>query len=164
MKRVAIDMDEVLADTLAEHIARYNRDHGEAITKADLEGKWLWDIVSIESARAAGGVSALGGFLRGPAGDRGQSARAAGDGRAVRGLHRNVGDGVSEFLWAEVSVAAAALPFSRSAAFCVLRGQEHFEGGLPDRRSAAESAGVCGERDSVYRSAQSECERVYAGG
>ncbi len=48
MKRIAIDMDEVLADTLAEHIARYNRDHGEAITKADLEGKWLWDIVSID--------------------------------------------------------------------------------------------------------------------
>lgn len=48
MKRVAIDMDEVLADTLAEHLTRYNRDHGEAITKADLEGKWLWDIVSID--------------------------------------------------------------------------------------------------------------------
>ncbi len=48
MKRIAIDMDEVLADTLAEHIARYNRDHGEAITKADLQGKWLWDIVSID--------------------------------------------------------------------------------------------------------------------
>jgi 5'(3')-deoxyribonucleotidase len=48
MKRIAIDMDEVLADTLGEHIARYNRDHGEAITKADLEGKWLWDIVSID--------------------------------------------------------------------------------------------------------------------
>lgn len=48
MRRIAIDMDEVLADTLAEHIARYNRDHGEGITKADLEGKWLWDIVSID--------------------------------------------------------------------------------------------------------------------
>src|SRR5579875_2387979 len=48
MKRIAIDMDEVLADTLAEHIARYNRDHDEAITKADLQGKWLWDIVSID--------------------------------------------------------------------------------------------------------------------
>ncbi|MGA7524852.1 MAG: 5'-3'-deoxyribonucleotidase [Acidobacteriaceae bacterium] len=48
MKRVAIDMDEVLADTLAEHLTRYNRDHGEAITKADLEGKWLWDVVSID--------------------------------------------------------------------------------------------------------------------
>lgn len=48
MHRIAIDMDEVLADTLSEHLARYNRDHGESVTKADLEGKWLWDIVSID--------------------------------------------------------------------------------------------------------------------
>ena len=48
MKRIAIDMDEVLADTLAEHIARYNRDHDEAVTKADLEGKWLWELVSVD--------------------------------------------------------------------------------------------------------------------
>lgn len=48
MKRICVDMDEVLADTLAEHIARYNRDHGEAVTKADLEGKWLADVVSAE--------------------------------------------------------------------------------------------------------------------
>jgi 5'(3')-deoxyribonucleotidase len=48
MKRVFIDMDEVLADTLAEYIARYNHDHSEAITKADLEGKWLWEIVSAD--------------------------------------------------------------------------------------------------------------------
>jgi 5'(3')-deoxyribonucleotidase len=45
MKRIAIDMDEVLADTLAEHLARYNRDYNEAVSKADLEGKWLWEIV-----------------------------------------------------------------------------------------------------------------------
>jgi 5'(3')-deoxyribonucleotidase len=48
MKRIAIDMDEVLADTLAEHIVRYNRDHDEIVTKADLEGKWLWEIVSTD--------------------------------------------------------------------------------------------------------------------
>jgi 5'(3')-deoxyribonucleotidase len=45
LKRIAIDMDEVMADTLGEHIAWYNRDHNEEITKADLEGKWLWEIV-----------------------------------------------------------------------------------------------------------------------
>ncbi|HZU10848.1 MAG TPA: 5'-3'-deoxyribonucleotidase [Pseudacidobacterium sp.] len=45
MKRIAIDMDEVLADTLAEHIARYNRDFQESVKKSDLEGKWLWEIV-----------------------------------------------------------------------------------------------------------------------
>jgi 5'(3')-deoxyribonucleotidase len=48
MKRICVDMDEVLADTLAEHIFRYNRDHSEAITKANLEGKWLWEIVSTD--------------------------------------------------------------------------------------------------------------------
>ena len=47
-KRIAVDMDEVLADTLSEHIARYNLEHGEAVTKADLEGKWMWDIVSAD--------------------------------------------------------------------------------------------------------------------
>lgn len=46
MKRICVDMDEVLADMLSEHIARYNRDHDEAVTKADLSGKWLWQIVS----------------------------------------------------------------------------------------------------------------------
>jgi len=58
MKRIAIDMDEVLADTLGEHIIRYNRDHDEAITKADLEGKWLWEIVSVDRQER------LEGYLR----------------------------------------------------------------------------------------------------
>jgi 5'(3')-deoxyribonucleotidase len=48
MKRIAVDMDEVLADALAEHLARYNRDHGESITKGQLTGKWLWDVVSAD--------------------------------------------------------------------------------------------------------------------
>ncbi len=46
MKRIAVDMDEVLADALSEHLTRYNRDHGEAITKGQLHGKWLWNVVS----------------------------------------------------------------------------------------------------------------------
>src|SRR5579875_4016518 len=58
MKRICIDMDDVLADTLSEHIARYNRDHGEAVTKADLHGKWLWEIVSADRQER------LEGYLR----------------------------------------------------------------------------------------------------
>ena len=46
MKRICVDMDEVMADALAEHLARYNRDHNESVTKEDLHGKWLWDVVS----------------------------------------------------------------------------------------------------------------------
>lgn len=48
MKRICVDMDEVMADALAEHLLRYNRHYGEQITPADLEGKWLWDVVSTD--------------------------------------------------------------------------------------------------------------------
>ena len=48
LKRIAVDMDEVMADAVAEHLLRYNRDHNEQLTKADLVGKWLWDVVDIE--------------------------------------------------------------------------------------------------------------------
>jgi 5'(3')-deoxyribonucleotidase len=41
-------MDEVMADALSEHLLRYNRDHDEQITKEDLHGKWLWDVVSTD--------------------------------------------------------------------------------------------------------------------
>jgi 5'(3')-deoxyribonucleotidase len=44
-KRICIDMDEVIADAVAEHILRYNRDFNENVTVADLDGKWLWDVV-----------------------------------------------------------------------------------------------------------------------
>jgi 5'(3')-deoxyribonucleotidase len=50
MPSIAIDMDEVIADALAEHLLRYNRDFAhenpaEALTLADLHGRWLWDAV-----------------------------------------------------------------------------------------------------------------------
>jgi len=45
-KRICVDMDEVMADAVAEHLLRYNRDYNDAITKDDLRGKWLWDVVS----------------------------------------------------------------------------------------------------------------------
>ena len=41
-------MDEVIADTLGEHIVRYNEHFGEKITKADLTGKWLRDAVAAD--------------------------------------------------------------------------------------------------------------------
>ncbi|ADW67416.1 5' nucleotidase, NT5C type [Granulicella tundricola] len=47
-KRICIDMDEVIADAVAEHVMRYNRDFNENVTLADLEGKWLWDVVQLD--------------------------------------------------------------------------------------------------------------------
>ena len=44
MKRVCVDMDEVMADTLAEHLRRYNQAFEEDVTVDDLAGKGLWEI------------------------------------------------------------------------------------------------------------------------
>jgi 5'-nucleotidase len=42
--RICVDMDEVMADTLAEHLRRYNQTFDEDVTPADLAGKSLWTI------------------------------------------------------------------------------------------------------------------------
>jgi 5'(3')-deoxyribonucleotidase len=44
-QRICVDMDEVMADAVPEHLLRYNRDYNGNITKADLHGKWIWDVV-----------------------------------------------------------------------------------------------------------------------
>ena len=48
MKRICVDMDEVIADAVAEHLVRYNRDFGEQLTRQDLHGKFLWDVISVD--------------------------------------------------------------------------------------------------------------------
>ena len=47
-KRIAIDMDEVLADTLTHYVAHYNAEFGENITKPDLEARKLAEIIPAE--------------------------------------------------------------------------------------------------------------------
>jgi 5'(3')-deoxyribonucleotidase len=46
VKRICVDMDEVMADALGEHLSRYNQHFNEQITVEDLHGKWLWEVVS----------------------------------------------------------------------------------------------------------------------
>ncbi len=46
-KVIAVDMDEVIADALGEHLNRYNRDFAtdhNAITLDDLRGRRLWQV------------------------------------------------------------------------------------------------------------------------
>ena len=45
MKRICVDMDEVIADAVSEHLLRYNRDYHQNITADDLSGKWIWEVV-----------------------------------------------------------------------------------------------------------------------
>lgn len=43
--RICVDMDEVMADTLAEHLRRYNQHYDEAVTAEDLAGVGIWQAV-----------------------------------------------------------------------------------------------------------------------
>jgi 5'(3')-deoxyribonucleotidase len=45
MKRFAIDMDEVMADTMAHFLEMYNNNFERAITVDDLHGKHLFDVI-----------------------------------------------------------------------------------------------------------------------
>lgn len=44
-KRIAIDMDQVLADTLSHHLAIYNAEHDDKLTRDDLKGRRLYEAV-----------------------------------------------------------------------------------------------------------------------
>ena len=44
MQRICVDMDEVIADTLSEHLRRYNAAFDEAVTVNELAGKGLWEV------------------------------------------------------------------------------------------------------------------------
>ncbi|TCP19311.1 5'(3')-deoxyribonucleotidase [Scopulibacillus darangshiensis] len=44
MKRIAIDMDEVIADFNLKHLSLFNRDYNENITVEDLKGKKLREL------------------------------------------------------------------------------------------------------------------------
>jgi 5'(3')-deoxyribonucleotidase len=41
-------MDEVMADTLSEHLRRYNQEFDESITPDDLTGKGLWEVTPLD--------------------------------------------------------------------------------------------------------------------
>ncbi len=48
MRRICVDMDEVMADTLSEHLRRYNQAFDEEVTTDDLVGKGLWEVAPLD--------------------------------------------------------------------------------------------------------------------
>ena len=48
VQRICVDMDEVMADTLAEHLRRYNQAFDEDVTIEDLAGKGLWEATPLD--------------------------------------------------------------------------------------------------------------------
>ena len=163
MKRIAVDMDEVLADALSEHLARYNRDHGEAITKGQLEGKWLWDIVSADRHER------LEGYLR--------SEDFFEDLPVVEDSQEVLAKLIEHY---EIFIATAAMEFPNSFGpkyrwlrrhfpLCLarqlrlLRRQEHLVGRLLDRRYVPSLQAVQRAGHPVFRSPQRSGERISPG-
>jgi 5'-nucleotidase len=63
-QRIAIDMDEVLADTLAQFLAEYNREFGDNITKADLTERKLAEIIPADRRARLRHYALSPGFFR----------------------------------------------------------------------------------------------------
>ncbi len=62
--RIAIDMDDTLADTLAHHLEIYNCEFGECLTKADCRGRALADVVRTEHRQRVLDHPRAAGFWR----------------------------------------------------------------------------------------------------
>jgi len=62
--RIAIDMDEVLADTLTHYVAHYNSEFAENITRADLEARKLADIIPSDRRARLRHYALSPGFFR----------------------------------------------------------------------------------------------------
>lgn len=62
--RIAIDMDEVLADTLSQFLSGYNREFGENLTKADLTERKLAEIIPADRRARLRHYALSPGFFR----------------------------------------------------------------------------------------------------
>ena len=78
MQRICVDMDEVMADTLAEHLRRYNQEFDEDVTLEDLAGKGLWEFTPTDRQAAVARFSRCRRFFRRPAPDARRAAGAEG--------------------------------------------------------------------------------------
>src|SRR5215469_5103933 len=63
-KRIAVDMDEVLADTLSQFIGEYNREFGENISKDHLSERKLADIIPSDRRARLRHYALSPGFFR----------------------------------------------------------------------------------------------------
>ncbi len=62
--RIAIDMDEVIADTLGAHLRAYNAAFGESLTRTDLGGRNLAEVVPEERVERTEELVLAPGFFR----------------------------------------------------------------------------------------------------
>ena len=140
MARICVDMDEVMADTLAEHLRRYNQEFDEEVKVDDLVGKGLWEITPLDRQQQLRAFLDAEDFFEDlplmPDSQRGAQRPLC----AIRNLHCHPGDGRSQLTRPKIPLAAAALLFHSAHSLRFLRKQKHSARRLPDRRPAQEPA------------------------
>jgi 5' nucleotidase, deoxy (Pyrimidine), cytosolic type C protein (NT5C) len=128
--RIAIDMDEVMADALAEHVRRYNAAFGATLAVADLRGHHLEDWIAPAEREAVEAMLDASFFT---------------NLSVMPDCH-------------EVPLAAAAFPIHPGVADRLLWRQGCHRRGLPDRRSRAPFRALQGAPAALLGAAQ--CARV----
>lgn len=63
MKRIAIDMDETIADALGKHITLYNEAFGATVCRADFNGRRLEHVIPQEHMEAVAAMVEAEGFF-----------------------------------------------------------------------------------------------------
>ena len=108
MKRVCVDMDEVMADTLAEHLRRYNQAFEEDVTVDDLAGKGLWEITPQDRQKELRAFLDAEDFFEDLAPDAGFAGGSETAFVALRDLYRHAGHGGAQLAWAQSIAGCSA--------------------------------------------------------
>ena len=120
-QRIALDMDDVMADTLTVWLERYNQDFGTRITKADLHGKKLYDLAGPDRGGRRPRLFGSPGVLPGPAPDGGESNGGQTPERNVRGLRHLSRHGPPQFFSGQIRLAQKAFSLHPGLKHRVLR-------------------------------------------
>ena len=123
-----------MADAIAEHLARYNREFNDSLTKEDLRGKRFWQVVPATASRGPRPVPPRRRLLRRPRRHARRTPRPRRAPAALRNLHRLCRYGSPQLLQPQVPLARAPLPLHPLHPHRLLRRQIHPPRRLPHRR------------------------------
>ena len=153
-KIICVDMDEVIADALGEHLVRYNRDFQERLTPKDLYGRWIWDYVPQDRLHVLERYMRSDDFFAN---------------LPVMPHSQRVMERLQERYEVYIATAAMEVPTSFTAKFEWLKQRFPFirpshivfcgdkgilRGDLPDRRQPTATAAISGRRHPIQRTGE----------
>jgi 5'(3')-deoxyribonucleotidase len=150
-ERIAIDMDEVIADFVSKHLALYDAEFGESLTADDLRGRKLRELVVEERRPRLETYLTADDFF--------------GDLGVVEGSQRVISDlteryevfvttaamDLPDLLRRQVPVAEGALPVRAGEQHSLLRRQGHHRGRLPHGRQRPPLRALPRRRHPLHR-------------